>query len=189
MKIIMVGGNPATGKSTFSMDLSRRLRIPCFNKDLIREVMADGFGIEHVDFLNNGKKGSIAAYRLLLHIAEIFMQTGSTCIIESNFSVLYPQPVTECEQYKILIEKYSYECLTFAFTGDHGVLARRYIERDDVRHWVHVRASGIDEMKDYCARNKLDEIDIGRTVKVDTTSFGDVDFEGLYGIAEGFIYG
>jgi adenylate kinase family enzyme len=187
-KIIVIGGFPATGKSTFSRELSRRLMIPCFNKDIIREQMAEGFGIENVDLMNCDKKGSTATMYLMRYIAEQFMQTGNACILESNFSVLYPQPLTEVGYLKSLIEKYNYECLTFAFTGDPDVLGRRYADRDNERHWVHEKVAGASDLvRDYCLRTKLDEIAIGQTIKVDTTVFEDVDFKGLYEIADIFM--
>ncbi|MCL2500226.1 MAG: ATP-binding protein [Defluviitaleaceae bacterium] len=187
-KIIIVGGFPATGKSTFSRGLSLRLKLPCFNKDTIKEVMGDGFGIENAELINRNKKGSEATFKLMLHIAERFMQTGNACILESNFSELYPQPLSESNQLKQLVEKYNYDCLTFAFTGDPDVLGQRYADRDNERHWVHEKVAGAkDVIKDYCTRTKLDEIEIGQTIKVDTTVFENVDFEALYKTAEKFI--
>ncbi|MCL2722018.1 MAG: hypothetical protein FWD47_11860 [Treponema sp.] len=43
-KIILVGGCCAAGKSIFSNKLSNLLNIPCFNKDVIKEVLGEGFG-------------------------------------------------------------------------------------------------------------------------------------------------
>jgi predicted kinase len=72
-KIILVGGYCATGKSTFSLELSKLLNIPVFNKDIIKEVLGDGFGPE-----NNivEQKGSAATFLLMLHIAEQILQAG-----------------------------------------------------------------------------------------------------------------
>lgn len=186
-KLIIIGGLIATGKSTFSRELSQRLQIPCFNKDVIREIMADGFGMENEELMNRDKKGSTATFMLLLHIAERFMQTGNACILESNFSVRYPQPVPECEQIRNMADKYNYECLTFAFSGDFDVLSERYINRDSERHWVHAKATDKEAIKNYCLNSKLQEITIGQTVNINTTSFADVDFEGLFAIAGGFV--
>ncbi|MCL2363156.1 MAG: ATP-binding protein [Defluviitaleaceae bacterium] len=141
-KMIFIGGFPVAGKSTFATRLSERLRIPVFHKDIIREKMADGFGRENVELINADKKGSKATMHLMHHIAEQFMQTGNACIMESNFSVLYPQPVSEVETYKLL----------------------------------------------YCVRSRLDEISIGQTLQVDTTDFAKVDFNGLFILAEDFMY-
>ena len=187
-KIILISGYPAAGKSTFSRELSKRLNIPCFNKGLIKEVMADGFGIENEELLNRDKKSSRTTFMLMLHIAEQFMQTGRNCILESNFQTLYPLPVSESEQIKNLIEKYNCECLTFLFTGDLDVISERYFNRDSERHWTHGRAAAKDSIKKYCVANRLDEFEIGKTIVVDATSFDEVNFNDLFEIARKFSY-
>ena len=145
-KIILVSGYPAAGKSTFSLELAQRLNIPCFNKDMIREVMADGFGVENEGVLNRDKKGSATTFMLLLHIAERFLQTGNICILESNFQILSPLSLPESEQIKKLLEKYNSECLTFVFKGDLDVISERYFSRDSERHWVHAKAESKDSI-------------------------------------------
>ena len=62
-KIIIIGGYCASGKSVFSRKLSGLLNIPCFNKDIIKEVLGDGFGSE-----NNmvSQKGSFATFLQML---------------------------------------------------------------------------------------------------------------------------
>jgi len=187
-KIILVAGLPAAGKSTFSRELSKRLNIPCFKKDIIKEVMADGFGKENKDLLNRDKKGSIATFMLILHIAEQFMQTGNVCILESNFQKHYPLPLTENRQIENLIKKYKYECLTFLFKGELDVVSERYFNRDAVRHWVHERAADKDSIKKYCVNTRLGEFGIGKIVTVDTTSFESVNYDELFLIAKSFIY-
>jgi len=108
-KMIFVGGFPAAGKSTFATLLSERLKIPVFHKDIIREKMADGFGSENIDLLNTGKKGSIATMHLMHHIAEQFMRTGAACIMDSNFSVLYPHfAKVDFEALLLLAEEFIY---------------------------------------------------------------------------------
>jgi predicted kinase len=145
-KIILLAGIPAAGKSTFSRLLSKRLSIPCFNKDVIKEVMADGFGKENVDLLNRDKKASVATFMLMLHVAEQFLRTGNACILESNFQKHYPLPVTESQRIENLLVKYDCKCLTFLFKGDLDVLGERYFNRDDERHWVHERAADKDSV-------------------------------------------
>jgi len=41
-----VTGCPAAGKSTFALRLSEKLNIPLFSKDIIKEIMGDGYGSE-----------------------------------------------------------------------------------------------------------------------------------------------
>ena len=78
-KIILVGGYCATGKSVFSNKLSNLLNIPCFNKDVIKEVLGDGFGSE-----NNmvELKGSSATFLVMLYIAEKILQSNNICILK-----------------------------------------------------------------------------------------------------------
>ena len=188
-KLILVAGYPAAGKSTFSRELSQRFNIPCFNKDIIREVMADGFGAENEEVLNRDKKGSAVTFMLMLHIAERFLQTGNICILESNFQILHPLPLSESEQIKKLLDEYNAECLTFVFKGELDVISERYFNRDKERHWVHGKAADKDSIKYYCINTRLGEIEIGQTITVDATSFSDINYNDLYGITEKFING
>jgi len=180
-KVIIVGGYCATGKSTFSRKLSQLFKIPCFNKDVIKEVLGDGFGPE-----NNmvEKKGSAATFLLMLHIAESFIKTGKLCILESNFKL------KEIEQLKILLDKYNCKCFTFIFKGDFNVLFDRYMERDiaEKRHWVHNTAGeNINNFRDGHLQLGIGEIGIGQTIIIDATSFEKVNYDELFTIAKDFI--
>jgi len=185
-KIILVAGYPAAGKSTFSRELSKRLNIPCFNKDVVKEVMSDGFGKENEDLLNRDKKASVATFMLMLHIAEQFLLTGNICILESNFQKHYPLPETESKQHENLFEKYNCECLTFVFKGELDIISERYFNRDTERHWTHGRAADKSSIKNYCLTTRLGEFGIGKVVIVDTTHFKDVNYDELYALAKEF---
>ena len=180
-KIIIVGGYCATGKSTFSRKLSGMFNVPCFNKDVIKEILGDGFGPE-----NNmvKKKGSAATFLLMLHIAERFLQAGKLCIFESNFKL------KEMEQIKILLEKYNCKCLTFIFKGDFDILFDRYMKRDVAgkRHWVHdTFGENLDNFRDGHLQAGIGETGIGQTITIDATSFDKVNYEELFAIAKDFI--
>ena len=182
-KIIVVGGYCASGKSVFSRKLSHLLNIPCFNKDVIKEILGDGFGSED-DMVFN--KGSFATFLLMLHIAERFLQVEKTCILESNFKL------AEMEQIKALLDKYNYECLTYIFKGDFNVLFDRYMKRDiaEKRHWVHKTAGETNEnFKEGHLEHGIGEMGIGQIVNVDTTSFEKVNFDDLFSIAGNFMEG
>jgi len=180
-KIIIIGGYCASGKSLFSRKLSALLNIPCFNKDVIKEILGDGFGPE-----NNivEQKGSFATILLMLHIAEQFLQVGKMCILESNFKT------KEIEQIRILLKKYNYECLTFIFKGDFNVFFDRYMERDKVekRHWVHnTTGETRDNFREGHLEFGIGETGIGKIINVDTTFFAKVNFDELFAIAKYFI--
>ena len=157
------------------------MNIPCFNKDIIKEVLGDGFGPE------NGmveKKGSATTFLLLLHIAERFLQTGNLCILESNFKL------KEIKQLKVLLEKYKAECLTFIFKGDFSILFDRYMGRDisEKRHWVHSTAGeNADNFREGHLQAGIGETGIGQTITVDATSFEKVNYEDLFAAAKKII--
>ncbi|MFJ8043354.1 AAA family ATPase [Kitasatospora sp. NPDC096147] len=47
--VVLVNGVPAAGKTTLARELSRRLRLPLFGKDVIKEAHAGVFGAEPPD--------------------------------------------------------------------------------------------------------------------------------------------
>ncbi len=180
-KIILIGGYCATGKSTFAQKLSDSMHIPYFNKDNIKELLGDGFGSEYnmVD-----QKGSMVTFILMLHIAERFLQVGKICILESNFKS------KEIEQIKALLEKYDCECLSFIFKGNFDILFDRYMERDILgkRHWVH-KTSGENRnnFEKEHLKYGIGEVNIGKTIITDATSFENINYDELILIAEEFI--
>ena len=49
MMVVLVNGLPAAGKTTLARSLSRRLSLPLFSKDVIKEAHADVFGDQSPD--------------------------------------------------------------------------------------------------------------------------------------------
>ena len=182
-KIILIGGYCAAGKSTFARKLSQELNIPYFEKDTIDETLCDGFGREKEIY----KLGSEnVAFDLMLYIVERFLRTEKACILENVFNL------GEIERIKKLFIKYNCTCLLFVFKGDPEVMFDRYVERDATgeRHWIHGRA---DKSWKNWFRNdmpkmyKLEEMEIGQKIIVDTTSFDKINYDDLYTAAKRFI--
>ncbi|MDR0324642.1 MAG: ATP-binding protein [Oscillospiraceae bacterium] len=181
-KIILVGGYCAAGKSTFSRELARLLSVPCFNKDTIKEVIGEGFGPNNTDVR---QKNSSVTFMLMLYIAECFLRAGTPCILESNFRTAESGHIRE------LLDRYDGECLTFIFKGNLDVLYKRYVERERAgdRHWVHlaVDEEARESFKSGHICGGLGKVSVGRTIHVDTTDFGKVDYDGLYLAAREFM--
>ena len=180
-KILIVDGYCATGKSIFSNKLSKYLNVPCFNKDVIKEVLGDGFGTKHNIVL---EKGSSAAFLLMLYIAEKTLQANNICILESNFKQ------QEIEQIKLLLEKYNCDCLTYIFKGDFKVLFKRYMERDisEKRHWVHdTTGEDLENFEGGHKYFKIGEMGIGKIINIDSTNFEIVNYHELFNSANAFI--
>jgi len=180
-KIILVGGYCATGKSTFACKLSRELNIPCFEKDVIKETLGDGFGSESGEVF---KKGSYATFLLMLRIVECFFQAKQVCILESNFNL------REIDEIKALLDKYDSESLLFNFKGDLDILYDRYIERHKSgdRHWVHKAGGDRESFKTVMSeRFGLIGAEIARTIDIDATSFENINYNDLINTAIEFI--
>src|ERR1700691_3491513 len=47
--VVLVNGVPASGKTTLARGLARRLRLPLFSKDVIKEAHAEVFGAQPPD--------------------------------------------------------------------------------------------------------------------------------------------
>jgi 2-phosphoglycerate kinase len=178
-KIILIGGYCATGKSAFSHKLAQELKVPCFNKDNIKETLGDGFGSESGDVY---KKGSVTTLMIMRHIAERFLQTGQACILESNFVF------EEIEDIKMLVEKYNGKILLFVLKGDLDVMFDRYINRDTERHWVHKPGGDRESFKNVMASYfGLEKSEVKQKITVDTTVFADVNYEDLFDTARRFL--
>lgn len=181
-KIILVAGYVAGGKTTFSLRLSQSLNIPVFNKDKIKSVLGDYIKINN---RKESKNLSRATFGIMAHIAENLMKTEIPFILESNFID------SEAAILKDLISKYNYKALSYVFVGDLHIIHKRFIERDNSpEREVSNRIYGL--LDDYSVFEEsimpLGKFNIGdKIVKVNTTTFENVDFESYIKEAYEFI--
>jgi adenylate kinase family enzyme len=178
-KVFIITGFCATGKSTFSNRLADELAIPCFNKDTLKETLADGFEPEGEVVQKNGSR---VTFMLLCHLLEKFLKVGQSCILEGNFTA------TEMQIFQKMLGNYQTETQTFIFKGDFDILFQRYNERAASRHWVHKSAGDtVEVFKKVQTSVGIGEVGIGKIVDVETSSFEAVDFECLVNIARDFL--
>ncbi len=176
-KIILISGYCATGKSTFSQILSEKIHIPSLNKDTLKECLGDNIGSEQTSTI---PKLSTTTVSLMIFMAEELLKANVNFILEANFKE------HEIEKLRNLINKYKSECLTYLFKGDLQTLYKRYIERDQIRHWVHTACTvSVDEFID--SQKTLGEIKIGKMINVDSTIFSNVDYDYLICQAQDFL--
>ena len=130
MKLIILAGMPATGKSTIAKMLQKEFGFPILEKDGIKEQLFDTIGFE---CYAEKRQLDVAANAVLLRIMEDMMKADTSVIVDNNFDP------ASAEKLNALLEKYSPSCVTVFLNGDTQVLYERYVERDSkhLRHLGH----------------------------------------------------
>lgn len=131
MKMIVLTGMPASGKSTLAAKLSKAFQFPVLEKDAMKEELFDVLGFT---CYAEKRKMDHAANAVLLRCAERFMQGGTSVILDNNFDT------ESAARLSGLLEQYGCSCVTIFLGGDPDVFYQRYVERDNkhMRHLGHV---------------------------------------------------
>jgi len=187
-KTIIIGGYCATGKSTFAAVLSKNFGVPHFCKDDVKIALNRSIAVNK---RADSRMLSAAAFDAMAFTAERLMESGLPLILEANF-VMRPNHngLHEGNALRDLISRYGYKSLTYIFHGDLEVLYRRFAARDVLpERGVANKMWGEYAFDDYLRDNlHLTDFDIGgRIVRIDTTDFASVDFEGYTRIAHEFL--
>lgn len=131
MRLVIIAGMPASGKSTVSEILSKRLGMPIIEKDAIKEELFDTIGFNNYP---EKRRLDVASNAVLLRCLDALLKGGTSTIIVNNFRA------DDNERVKAVIDKYDVKCVTVFFKGDADVFYQRYVERDlkNSRHLGHV---------------------------------------------------
>ena len=81
-KLILITGDLASGKSTLANNLSKKLDILCFTKDVLKEILSDDIGFSN---RQENKNLSIASVNVMKHIFEQYAFLQKDLILEANF--------------------------------------------------------------------------------------------------------
>jgi len=82
-RLVLVGGAPASGKTTLAEQLAEELSLPLVTKDLLKEALFDSLGVP-ADRERSAEL-SRAAYTVLYRIASRLVRSGTSLILEANF--------------------------------------------------------------------------------------------------------
>ena len=85
MKIIILTGMPASGKSTIAKKLSDKFGMPILEKDALKEELFDTIGFE---CYAEKRKLDIAANAVLLNVVETMLSKDIPMIIDNNFDMI-----------------------------------------------------------------------------------------------------
>ena len=183
-KLIILTGHLATGKTTFSIKLSEKLKIPCFNKDYIKEEI--GKSIDVKDSKDSNLIGSIS-YDILFYVVDRLMMANVPLIIESCFS---SQSIVNIKR---LLKKYNYQVLTFFLTGDLKISHKRFLVRDKTRERndVHKFSNVTNNFSEFLLTQedkKESNFEFSnKIISIDTTNFEKVNFNKYIQDAKDFL--
>lgn len=164
-KLLLITGDLAAGKTTFSRILSERYKENLFHKDTLKEVLGETIGFSNRE---ENLKLSKAAIELMIFIFSEFAKQNKNLILESNFHEI------ELTRLHETANKHGYEVLTLVLRGDAEILHKRYLNRitNENRHPVHLSVSlnDIDDFKKCLAWGRKEEIP-GNTIQINGNSF------------------
>ena len=153
MKLLLIMGDLACGKSTFAGILSKHYNTSIFSKDSIKEVLGDTIGFANRE---ENLKLSGATMELMFFLFTEFAKLNKPLILESNFHT------KELETLHTMATEYGYEILTLVLRGDVEVLHKRYLHRinNENRHPVHLSTTldVFEDFKGYIEYTRKEEI-------------------------------
>lgn len=163
-KLLLITGDMAAGKSTFSHMLGERYGLPVFNKDTLKEVMSNT--LPFTDREDNLRL-SHAAIDLLLFLFEQLTPLHTSLILEANFHG------GEMERLRTLSEEKGYQLMILALQGDLPTLHKRYLHRtgSGQRHPVHLSVK-LEDYPSFCAYMEKERARLPEdALLVDATTF------------------
>ena len=160
-KIILMGGDLASGKSTYSNIIGEKYNILVINKDNLKEILGDTIIVNN---RQENKKLSVISFDLICYLIK---KNKGNIVIESNFK---PYEMDVLEK---LFKEYDYDVLSLVFKGDNEVLHKRFLDRlNENRHYVH-KSQDFTNIEDFI--KTLDELRsvkyAGKVINVDSTNF------------------
>lgn len=130
MRLIIIAGMPATGKTYLSKRLQTVFSYPIIEKDGIKERLFDTIGFR--DYAGK-RQLDVAANAVLFEILENLCRSDTDTIVVNNFSS------TDAERLNRSLGQKCIHCVTVFLNGDAQVLYERYYRRDrnGERHLGH----------------------------------------------------
>jgi len=164
-KLILLTGDIAAGKSTFSKKLSERFNIEVYNKDNVKELLADTIGFADRE---ENLKLSRAAVQMMIMIYQKHSDLGKDLILEANFHR------DELERIFEIARANNDEVIALLFKADIDVLYERFRHRVEYenRHPAHQTAglNTIEAFEKYILESRQ-EISLSDCIEVDANDF------------------
>lgn len=175
MKLVLVGGSIANGKTTLSTKLSRDLGIPRVAMDDIKESLFDLFGSRDREWSRGLGE---AAFPLFRQMIELHLRHGDSVVAEATF--LYPE---DAEWAESVARRHGADLVLVWLTADPRVARERFIRRANGgyhpghRHATSEVLTEFDER--YFSKTFIPPVMRARTLVVDTTDLDAIDYASI----------
>ncbi|HEX8389921.1 MAG TPA: AAA family ATPase [Candidatus Saccharimonadales bacterium] len=173
MKLIIVNGLPATGKTLLSSQLSKSLDIPKIGKDDIKEFLFDKLGVRDREW---SRSLGMASNDILYQLTDTLLSRDESLIVENAFEYQFAKP-----KFEKLIDKYNPEVYEIYCLTDKDVRRKRFVDRNESgeRHVGHNDVFNYVSEDEAEPQEKYDILQVGQLIKVDTTDFSTVFIESI----------
>lgn len=172
-KLIIIGGAPATGKSTLARFLKKNTRIKHISMDDLKETLFDIGGYRDREW---SKRIGALAWPMFKELIDMNLERGEDVIAEATF--LWPD---DSQWVQNLCERHGAELVQIWMTSDPRVVRERFIHRANTeRHPGHCDALELvmEEFDERFFNKSFIPLPIsGKTKIVDTTNFDEVDHD------------
>ena len=171
--LVVVSGQPGSGKTTLGRQLAADLRLPFVNKDGIKEQLYYTLGWGGKEW---SQKLGRATYAVLYYVIETQLAAGRSVLAESNFD-----PPTAREELRRLQERYDCRFVEVHCVAGPEVLWQRFQERDlrGERHPGHVDERRYKDVENRLRFGAQEPLGLGEVVTVDASDFGHVDYQAI----------
>jgi len=171
--LIVVTGHPASGKSSLANRLAKRLRLPYFSKDAIKESLFDSLTLpdefdENENTRDLSRTLSRASIKLLLDVVPPLLRAGRSLVIEANFDRdRDSSALRKAAQIRSHVVQIVCQC-------PEELLRRRFLERIERgnRHACHDDRAYRQEFEKRIRGGQCSALDIrSEVIDVDTSRF------------------
>lgn len=164
-KLLLIMGDLAAGKTTLAYKLSKRYGIVAFNKDGLKEVIANTYPY---DTRKKSKDISLVAVDTMIDAFKQFCFVKKPLILEANFHQ------DEINRIDKIAKENNYDVLTLLVQADMETLHKRFINRaeNENRHPVHLSAmfNKFEDFKEYIETSRKEK-PLGKVLYIDANSF------------------
>ncbi len=172
--LVLVGGAPATGKTSIARQLGRALATVVLSKDAVKDALFASLGWYDRAW---SRELGIASMQALFNIAEGELSDGRSVILETTLD-----PRFDTEPVHQLLERTQADVTQVFCTATPDVVVARALARAGTgeRHPGHVDQADADELRAGLNEGRWKPLPIrGRTIHVDTTAFAAVSIDGI----------